>query len=107
MKQFLRVLTLICLISVPSLVRATVGFQTIPPTSGCSSVSPFFHDTTNPQCPGAIITWHYFNTSTGQYYTGGPGMASGSLPNPTFTVPGSYNITEIVNCGGVIDSFTK
>lgn len=114
MKQFLRVLTLICLISVPSLVHAGVDFH-ISATSGCSSLSPFLIDASSPACPGATYTFNiYYHATPGSPYT--LSMTSGSLTvgfyNPNlgaggFGGAGYYTVTEVRNCSGVTDTITK
>ena len=94
MKRILRVLSLICLIAIPSLVQAApfASFTTSNNRAGCGALVCTFVPTVT-GCSGTqVLTWYYIPTGTTDTATGGA--------THSFTVQGCYDVVLKVVCGG-------
>lgn len=102
MKRILRVLMLLCLITIPSLVRAAVSVSVTSSSnlSGCNSVNANFTANTT-ECAGTVTyTWYYIKTpasSSADTIT----IPGGTNPtnNHTFGGIGTYNVVVKAKCG--------
>ncbi len=103
MKRILRVVTLLCLIAIPSLVRAAVipvTFSTTSNRTGCNFLNVAF-TATAPTCSGTqSFLWYYINNpATTSADTVMVSSGASATASRAFSAIGSYNVGVRVVCG--------
>lgn len=102
MKRILRVVMLICLITIPSLVQAAVSVTLSTPANrtSCSPITATFTATVTAGCVGTpTYTWYYINNPASSSADTVTFTTTGNTNVRTFSTIGSYNVGVKVVCG--------